>query len=234
MESVRIVKSPLHEDGIVATRILNGDEIAFIERPLYCQQTLQNKNDVLICSYCFSFLGTPELQMKVLLRIESRLSLLTTPGLNSNYNICGCLNTCGELYCSEHCRNLHQQNGHILLCTGTITEQEAPSHTLILFKTYAVETNEVFLLVAEVFASIISKFTINKIPIEEAVSFFREYVHNPWWEVVTVPDDREEGEFRDLLHTLAKDNYDLLSDALQLESTGLNSILSFDFMSRYD
>jgi len=232
MESVGFVKSILHGDGVVATRQFSSDEIAFIERPMYCQQTLANKNDVLICSHCFSFLGTPELQMKVLLRIESRISLLTSPGLSSSYNICGCVNTCGELYCSDYCRDLHYRNGHMLLCTGAITEQEASTHPLILFKTYAVETNEVFLLVAEVFANIISKFTIDKVPIEEAVSFFRGYVHNPWWEVVTVPDGREEGEFRDLLRTLARENYELLSDALQLETRGFHTVLSLDFMSR--
>lgn len=231
MESVRFVKSLLHGDGVVATRQLTENEFAFVERPMYCQQTLANKNDVLVCSNCFSFLGNPELQMKVLLRMETRISLLTS-GLSSSYNICGCASTCGELYCSEYCRDLHHRNGHMLLCTGAITEQEAPTHPLILFKTYAIETNEVFLLVAEVFANIISRLLIDQVPPEEAVSFFRSYVHEPWWEVVTVPEDREEVEFRDLLRTLAQENYDLLSDALQLETRGLHSILSLDFMAR--
>lgn len=95
---------------------------------------------------------------------------------------------CGELYCSISCRDAHWARGHCFLCVGPIPEQEAGQHPLVLFKMHAgkyttafvylkaadshvifvcfwvyntVRTNEIFLLVADVVVSIITRFQAN-------------------------------------------------------------------------
>lgn len=47
---------------------------------------------------------------------------------------------CGELYCSEECREQDFRTGHRLLCVGPL---ETTEHPLYQFKMHALATNEV-------------------------------------------------------------------------------------------
>lgn len=70
----------------------------------------------------------------------------------------GCLAQCGTFYCSEKCALISLRMGHDLLCVGRVSETLSTSdnsmdifeHPLMKFKNYAVSTNEVFLLAAQV------------------------------------------------------------------------------------
>jgi hypothetical protein len=80
-----------------------------------------------------------------------------------------CIGGCGEMYCSEKCRELafsqyppHMHRlrfyvtpaiYHHLLCVGQIS---STSHPLYRFKQHALETNELFILASQLIARIIS------------------------------------------------------------------------------
>ena len=91
----------------------------------------------------------------------------------------GCPNNCGAVYCSSKCRDLAEASGHRFLCVGRVVQRithgietdsvlhperysgdgEGPAeqlervlqaHPLLRFKQYVIETNEVFLMAAQV------------------------------------------------------------------------------------
>ena len=227
--------SELHGSGIFASTTHSLGDVVFQEKPLYFQQTLANRHDVIICSNCTSFLGNIEFQKDVLKRTISREIICDKVRSNCNHfgsELFLCRHNCGEIYCSKQCADDHFTAGHQHLCTGLIPDEQASTHPLIAFKLHAIETNEVFLMVADVFANLIAKKTSEGVSLEESVSFFRQYVHNPWWEVVTVPKGKKDKDFRGLLKSLATKSYKLLSKALKLKEKKLDKVLSFDFMSR--
>ena len=222
--SFSINRSSLGGDGAFALKSFGLDEVVFAENPLYCQQTLNNKQDILACAQCHAFLGDINLQLDILLRIRDRQ--------NVGDSLCCCSNSCGEFYCSHSCRHQHWTQSHQLLCTGDIPDELAADHPLIRFKTHAVETNEVFLLVADVFSQLISRHDSGLISIEQSLLLFRSYMHSIWWDVVTVPDDRDPVEFKHVLQTIASESYSLLSEALRLKEKRIDHLLSLDFMAR--
>jgi hypothetical protein len=229
----KLINSTHSGDGLESTKNLNSGSVLFVEKPAHCQQTLTNKRDVLICGNCFTFLGNTEIQLGMLQRTTSRQDLgMNKPEIQQNIHIHSCKYQCGELYCSESCQNQHWFHSHELLCTGTVTEEECNEHPLIQFKTHAVQTNEIFLLVADIFSHILQLYNISGIPIEQSKVFFQQYVSQPWWDVVTVPDNKNPIEFKNTLKSLVKESYGLLSKSLRLKERNLNKQLTSDFMSR--
>jgi hypothetical protein len=69
-----------------------------------------------------------------------------------------CSQDCGEVYCSEACRQSHWRTAHSSLCVGAIPDDiHGRNHPLVLFRAHAARTNEIFLLVAEVVAAILAR-----------------------------------------------------------------------------
>ena len=114
----------------------------------------------------------------------------------SSHSIVPCSAECGEIYCSASCRDHHwHHHGHRLLCTGYISDEEAESHPLMAFKIHAISTNEIFLMVADVFAIIITRAELKResdgSDLVEALRWasqpLESYVRNLWWEAAKAP-----------------------------------------------
>ena len=197
--------SPIHGNGIIAKKAFEQGDIVFQESPMFMLQSIENRQHVVTCGQCMVFLGSRTLQLDVLKGNVSRQDdeILST-------FCCPCEGHCGEYYCGETCRQVHYElRGHKWLCTGPIKEGDI-DHPLIKFKVHAMETNEIFLLVAMVFSSIChraetlmatspyAKLTINE-ALLIAARPLEEYVRQEWWEAAVPPkeyldDEAEEGE----------------------------------------
>ena len=218
-------------DGVflLETSVSSGT-ILFSESPKYCMQTLVNRSDVLVCSSCFTFLGSESLQLNILQKKTDRQVInqsIKTKTWTGSFIVHTCDYFCGELYCSQNCKTNRWGKCHKLLCTGAISDEvDNLEHPLLLFKKHAIETNEIFLLVADVFAHALE----NKG--NDTTNYFGNYVHNHWWDIVKTPADRDPIEFANTLKKLVHESYDLLSKSLKLHENQMDKILSLEFMSR--
>lgn len=204
-------KSILHGNGIMVTTSFKEGERVFSEIPRYTQQTVENRNYAFTCGYCFSFLGSHREQIGFLTGMLKRSSLCSS--FNASFCV-PCSALCGEFYCSDSCRDFHWNSGyHSLLCTGSIRDEEAEDHPLMKFKIHAINTNEIFLLVADVLASIIGEgeriaAAHGELPannaLQLAISPLGEYVRQLWWDAAIAPSDQKPTRFANVLRKLVK------------------------------
>ena len=148
---------------------------------------------------------------------------------------------------SDECNQKHWSRGHKLLCTGHITDEDAENSPLMNFKIHACATNEIFLLVADLFSNICcevdrmrSEGNLDEKEIITAALFpYSTFVRNPWWEVAipsrtgdaSSPEESPE-QFAATLQQLVHDSWDMLEKVLDLNSRGLSEILCKDYMAR--
>ena len=159
---------------------------------------------------------------------------------NNNYRMVPCRNDCGEIFCSQECeKEMWTCGGHDLLCTGLIPEPEPESktsdnatgngsdekdadvdvdadshdqlHPLLQFKVYAVQSNEIFIMVADLVAAVVSirrqQIALNRreadcdaghsnrdsvgndncseVTLKELLAPYLDFTLVPWWEVAT-------------------------------------------------
>lgn len=246
-EAVEVIKSSLHGDGVRAVAPFANGDVVFTEKPQYFLQAIPNRRSVLVCGGCSQFLGSIGLQLKVLQSCVTREELLGgrvadfDPYATLSDGLVPCFAGCGELYCSETCRDAHWgRKGHRFLCTGQIGEAQAASHPLIGFKVHAVQTNEIFLLVADVFAELCAMYeeaVAQGVPREEALgrlsAHFDGFVAQRWWDAALPPKGQSKAKFSKTLKQLVADSYSMLADSLPLHRLGLQQLLSEDFMARY-
>lgn len=239
--------SNLHGQGLRADVDVKEKDVVFMEKPLFMLQTIPNRKHVLACGNCYKFLGGLNIQSQFLLQNVSRqddLSVHNVPifdeTTSSLTDIIPCKYCCGEYYCSSACRDCHcNDRGHELLCTGQIRDDEAESHPLIQFKMHAITTNEIFLLVAQIFASfcqsadklVKSGWTV-ELAIKEVASIFDGYVKELWWDAAKTPKDSDPDEFKNKLKQLVADAYTLLNKCLKLAVKGYSLVLNEEYMSR--
>jgi hypothetical protein len=253
-DRVEVFRSELHADGVRATAPIVCGEVLFREKPFCFLQSLENRANVLVCSCCHGFIGSQETCLALLERKIDRQALVNelssaAAGTENTRGMVSCDQCCGELYCSEDCKVKHWCNGHYLLCTGNVSEAEASTHPLILFKAHAINTNEIFLLVADVFASIIASAEgmngLEPVPVDVILGKTASYVRGLWWDVAIEPEKKSKKaplsstklaakrkKFQDTLKTLVKDSWTYLSAALNLAGRGLDKHLSMEYMSR--
>jgi len=237
-----VFTSPLHGDGIRANENIKEDIIIFKEKPLHFLQSIPNKLDVLTCSSCLRFLGTIDIQVDYLTKRLARQDLqmlISTGNIDSSINIIPCKYGCGEFYCSNSCCNSHWESYHKLLCTGQISESEAISNPLILFKQHAIRSNEIFLLCADVFAKacITIENGLNKgqsidEAVNDAVVPYSSYVRKLWWDAAVASSGTNPKVLAKTLKNLVKESWALLSETLSLHERGLAHILSAETLSR--
>ncbi len=126
--------------------------------------------------------------------------------------------------------------GHALLCTGAIPDEIAEEHPLIIFKQHAVTSNEIFLLVADLFAKACQVFDRESTRKEDAVvsslSVYDEFVRHCWWEVAISPVANQQEHLNETLHRLVVDSWPLLDEAIGISRRGLQGILSEEYMAR--
>ncbi len=248
-ENIMVVQSPIHGDGVCAIQPIKMEEVVYLEKPHYFLQALPNRRNVLVCGSCSQYLGSVGLQIKLLQSCITREDILCGRVMDDFHHlhplsdhILPCFATCGELYCSVACRNQHwNARGHKYLCTGQIGESQADTHPLIAFKMHAVQTNEIFLMVADVFAELcaiyeeqcIKQGAPREVVLAALAEHFSGFVRQRWWEAAQPPKGQSKAKFAKTLKTLVKDSHCLLAAALPLEQFGLKGVLTEDFMARY-
>lgn len=237
-------ESPLHGFGVFADRPIAPRQLIFQEVPMLRLQSIPNRGDVLVCGFCFRFLGSVALQLGMLSRQVNRLSCghLSRAALHLGdrplSDIISCGYQCGEVYCSDRCQAKHWEKCHSLLCTGCVSAEDADVSPLIAFKQYAVSTNEILLMVADVFAEIFSDPVVTAggddamIAAMAFVKPFRSYVHPLWWDAAVAPDGTNPDELTASLREIVVTAWDHLNALFGITSCNLQSVLSAEFISR--
>jgi hypothetical protein len=242
-ESLNVHKSPLHGDGVVAQREITAEEFLFEEVPRFFLQTLTNRHNCLVCGNCGAFVGSISLQMKYLQKLFNRQTL---QDLSQTYvgdelqglsEILPCGYGCGEYYCSDECRQSHWfQKGHKFLCTGLLSEEDAMESPLFQYKTFCLETNEIFLLVANILAEFCSYMDMQSASKEDISSMahsFDSYVRELWWNVATSSlKGKEKIKLEKSLKKLVKDATQMLQQICQLKERGLDDLFNEEYIAR--
>lgn len=187
---------------LVATQDIEKGQIVLTERPLLALQSLDNRAYNQNCHCCLAFVGDAD---SSLCRRFGKDSGALDGGERTNSDSCRvvpCRDGCGLVYCSKECESDGWNGHHKYLCTGKCTEGEA----LVQFKTFAVETNEILLLVAEWW--IAEHTSPNPEP-------YSDFTMNPWWDILTESLRREPGGFAEAFQ-LQKDLEQMCTDAANL------------------
>ena len=116
VDAKTVVRPAKWQEGVFATMNLEVNSSAFIEKPLERLQSLENKQEVLICAYCFRFVGDMKTSVQLLTGEMNRQEVITNSNQNckidhscissSNHVYCNpitCRDQCGEIYCSVNC-----------------------------------------------------------------------------------------------------------------------------------
>eukprot|EP00980_Cylindrotheca_fusiformis_P019947 scaffold7025_cov123-Cylindrotheca_fusiformis.AAC.6 len=172
---------------LVAADSISKGQLIFCERPMIVLQSTGNVHSgALCCHYCMSFVGTPEQSLEIS-SDPSRLPDIATKDDQEDagdHALVPCRHKCGHVYCSAECKEDDWEwGGHKELCTGWIDDME---HPLIKFKQHAIESNEIFLLVAQWIARIHK----HNVPYNEDdklnVHPYTDFMMKPWWNVTTL------------------------------------------------
>jgi hypothetical protein len=236
-----VFNSSLHGFGVQAVAHLATGDVALQEKPLYFLQTIPNRKLVIVCGSCSKPLGNLATQVGTLQGTIYRGNMVAElGGLGPECTVVGCPTNCGELYCSDRCRDLHwATQGHRLLCTGHIPDEGAEFHPLVGFKMHAMATNEIFLMVAEVFASMVCQVDnlvaggLNPAQaFDVAAKPLSGYVRELWWDAALTPKGYKPVAFKKSLKVLVKDTWALLDEVFNLTAKGYSAYLSEDYLSR--
>lgn len=106
---------------------------------------------------------------------------------------------------------------------------------MIQFKQHAVRTNEIFLLVADLFAkfcAFLDRTGDISVAISSILGPFETFQRNLWWDVAVAPPHEQE-HLRHTLHQLVTESWELLNRTLGLEERGVSAILSAEYLARY-
>jgi hypothetical protein len=236
-----VSSSSLHGHGVYAGASFRSSQEVYKECPWHFLQTLPNKQNVLVCGCCSKFLGSVGIQIRYLQKAISRNDIMH--GICSDYSefeklsdIFPCGACCGELYCSEICREKHwSQRGHRFLCTGHVSEENVLEDPLIQFKMFCIESNEIFLMVADIIAQIICCSENTEEPranIMLACSQYDSFVRNIWWEAIKAPKGQIPSKFRKTLQGLVSKAWTHLNILFKLQERGLHEILSEEWVAR--
>ena len=169
----------------MANEQINKGELVFCERPMICLQTTGNVfGGALTCHYCGAFCGTPE-QALTIATDPLQLHQITVQEQNAgDHSIIPCRDKCGAVYCSMECQeDDYEWGGHKELCTGVIEEEH---HPLVEFKKHAIESNEIFLLIAQWIARIHNQQVPYHDDEHDNTHPYTDFMMNPWWDVVSI------------------------------------------------
>lgn len=203
----RRATSPTRGRHLLATDRIQKGQLIFCERPLVALQSIGNVHEgVLVCQYCMSFCGTPAQALRVAAD-PTQLQEITTQTPSSeqttgDHALIPCRHKCGHIYCSLECQQDDWEwGGHKELCTGWIDDDNAADHPLIEFRRHAIQSNEIFLLIAKWLARIQN----------QNLPYYHEDDASPdahpmldfsmklWWDVATLPLANDPMGFADML-----------------------------------
>ena len=205
--SYRRIDDPIKGRHLIATQAITKGQLLFVERPLLAFQSIQNLHyNRYVCYNCKAFVNTPANALLWRCRsttTDSDIDIESQPPDTSKaasevvavqqqqsdqYCCIPCRHSCGYVYCSNQCETECWHRHHQLLCTG---DKESNSHPIVQYKQYAIETNEILLLIAEWW---ISQHTIEIRSSGGSGSStnhqgqqyrYTDFIMNPWWDVVT-------------------------------------------------
>jgi hypothetical protein len=167
---------------LLASQNIPHGRLLFCERPVVALQSTGNVHKgVLVCGYCMSFCGTPQQALEIAAD-PTCLPTITTSRNDNHLNLIPCRHYCGHVYCSKECQEDDWVwGGHADLCTGWIEDE---AHPLLKFKQHAIETNEIFLIVA----AWIARLHLQKVSYPESSDDgLADFCMNPWWQVACLP-----------------------------------------------
>lgn len=184
-----------------------------------------NRRVVAACARCCGFIHSVPLQLEVIFG-ESRFApLLAALGDlprrwqesagEGQATVVRCAQGCGELYCSEACRDAHFQQSHNLLCVGPLTAEDP----LLRFKYHALEHADTLLLAAQVFAYLINRAKAAGGGAEVTHNLMQEllcFCHAPFRDACRAPPGRaKDAEFYAHTDGLVNEAAALLKAALE-------------------
>lgn len=207
---------------LVAAAHISKGELVFCERPMISLQSTGNVfSGALTCHYCGAFIGTPEQALTIATDPMQLPKIATSEDQQDigDHSIVPCRDKCGAVYCSKECRvDDFEFGGHKELCTGLIEEE---NHPLVEFKKHAIESNEIFLLIAQW----IARIHIQDVPYHDDETQnthpYTDFMMNPWWDVVSMklPFDKSassDAEIEELVEScrrLCKESHAFLQQA---------------------
>lgn len=169
-ETVTLQQTPSKGLGLFASTCQLPGAQVFTDAPLFAVQHTGNKRVVRACANCCAFVGCISAQLEGLFNEERfapvlaaaaapvaawEADMLRNLGVDAGTPLTvRCSQGCGEMYCSQQCRDTHFGCSHNLFCTGPI---ESEDHPLLKFKYLALEHADTLLLAGEVFAFLINR-----------------------------------------------------------------------------
>ena len=197
---------------LVAKQHIPKGRLVFCERPLIALQSLGNP--AWVCHCCKAFVGGPYAALKIL----ATHSLPNNIDNDENYEneeqrqwtVVPCRHNCGQVYCSKECEQDFWKERHRFLCTGELKDDKNP---LVEYKKYAMETNEIFLLVAE---WIVGAYTYkqqqqqqqmknnNHSNNEHGSNPWEDFLMEPWWDLQQEGDEVANNQEREVLKQLCE------------------------------
>ena len=209
---------------LVAEDHIAKGQLIFCERPMIALQSTGNAfSGALCCHYCMAFVGKPEHALEiaanpmVLPEITTKDHPEDQKEVGDGHALVPCRKRCGQVYCSIECQQDDWEwGGHKKLCTGWIEDLD---HPLLKFKQHSVETNEIFLLIAQWLTRIHNQH----VPYNEDDSLnthpYTDFMMNPWWDVATLPLVKdplaadEATELENSCKRLCKESHSFLQEA---------------------
>jgi hypothetical protein len=120
-----------------------------------------------------------------------------------------------------------------------LSQEEAEYHPLIQFKQHAIQTNEIFLLVADLFAkfcSFLDHTSVSGGDLSVAISTilgpYETFQRHLWWDVAVAPP-HEQQKLKQTLQKLVTESWELLNQTLRLEERGVAGILTPEYLARF-
>lgn len=228
-----------HGNGIFATKDYEKGDVIFREKPTVSFQQSYNRQEAWTCAHCGKFLGSLDEQLAkhlglTRLRIVSNIHLpASSKYQTTTTEAVQCIAGCGEMYCSEPCREHSFSQYHHLMCVGQVS---SVNHPLYQFKQHALENNELFLLAGQLIARFISLWLENgkqgEVKAFQA-QYLNKFIHKYWWDMPHEDSSPEE------LQKMAQESITLLQSAFTIpfmdnkrDLEQVSSLFDFEFFSK--
>jgi hypothetical protein len=278
--------SPTRGRHLRATAPIHKGRLLWVERPLLCWQTRSNIREAYVCSCCFAFLGDDHVALtrRFATTNDGNVEQEETSAISENHDenpnallhcsklntsdhhpshcsahastnniIVPCRQACGFSYCSQHCEASAWELHHKVLCTGAC---ESLADPLVEFKAWAMQTNEILLLVVEWWVA--EQTTLRLRRMEDAKSAaddnetgesgtqslsnpYQDFCDQAWWDVETQALRQKPGGFVEAaalessLRSLCEEAAECFNRALEAYNNTQSSIdTAIPFMTALD
>lgn len=158
----------------------------FVETPLLSYPVFTFPSSLIkksVCAYCCKFLRSLEYQLNLFLAATDEVESLPNIDVQESYlsDLEPCSMACGELYCSQKCRDLDWDHSHKILCPKVAPGWQA-------FYTHAVDTGNYvnFVMGAKFCAHIITSEKTEERVRLSVESFLRYFHFREWKETILV------------------------------------------------